>query len=193
MKRKLLFIMAALLLGVGTMAQQNLKLRFGSFNNVGLLQGGSDQNLQLQTINGMHYKTFFGGIGIGLDNYHFKSVPLFIDLRKNLQTKAQTPFVYADFGAAFPWDRRMGDEWSKSTFKTGFLYDLGLGYTIPVKGRFAINIAAGYSQKFVEEMQENDYRMWWDFPPYGPIETKKDTSHYNYTFRRFSFKIGFSF
>lgn len=174
-------------------AQQASTFRFHSINNVGLLEGGGDENLQVQTINGVQYKSFFGGIGIGLDNYYFKNIPLFVDLRKNLTAKKQTSFVYADFGASLPRDRRSGDAWSKSTFKTGLLYDFGLGYTIPIKGRFAVNVSAGYSEKFLKELREEARWTWIDFMPYVPSESYKDTSYYNYTFRRFSFKIGISF
>ena len=64
------------------MAQQSKKIKFHSINNIGLLKGQVDDVLQLQTINGIKYKSFFGGVGIGLDNYYFKTIPLFVDLRK---------------------------------------------------------------------------------------------------------------
>jgi hypothetical protein len=176
-------------------AQQPAKLRFHSINNVGLLEGGSDESLQLQTINGVQYRSFFGGVGIGMDNYYFKTIPLFADLRKDLFSKKQTPFIYLDLGASIPWDKTTSEnKWNISHFKTGFLYDMGIGYTLPIKGRWAVNASAGFSQKFLNETRESFYWIWNDFPPYTPpANANRDTSYYNYTMRRFSFKIGISF
>ena len=193
MKRILFFIALVLFLMNAITAQPVSKIKFHSVNSAGLLQGGSDKNLQLQSINGINYKSFFAGIGIGLDNYSFKSIPLFFDLRKNIKHTRQTPFVYADVGAGFPWDRSTADAWSKSNFQTGFFYDMGVGYTIPMKGRWAFNISAGFSKKFLNERREETRWLWMDYVRNGTPSSYTDTSYYRYTFRRFSFKIGISF
>jgi hypothetical protein len=193
MKRKI-FLAASLFLVVNVMAQKVGRFKYHSINNVGVVEGGSDANLQLQTINGIQYKTFFGGVGLGLDNYYFKTIPLFVDLRKNFFEKKLTPFAYVDFGADIPWDRAKVESWSTSYYKTGFFYDMGLGYSIPIKGRLALNISAGYSEKNLNETRETSYWIWRDFPPYDvPSTVNKDTTYYKYTLRRFSFKIGLSF
>jgi hypothetical protein len=193
MKRKI-FLAVSLLLMMNVIGQQGGKIKFHSINNTGLLVGKTDNNLQLQTINGIKYKTFSAGIGIGLDNYYFRTVPLFIDLRKSFLEKKLTPFVYLDLGASIPWDRAKVESWSTSYYKTGFFYDMGLGYSIPIKGRLELNISAGYSEKNLNETRETSYWIWRDFPPYDvPSTVNKDTTYYKYTLRRFSFKIGLSF
>jgi hypothetical protein len=50
---------------------------FHSINQVGILAGSSDATLQLQTINGINTKTWFAGLGVGLDYYYVRSVPFF--------------------------------------------------------------------------------------------------------------------
>lgn len=178
---------------MNAIGQQTGKIRFHSINNVGMVIGKTDKNLQLQTINGIKYKTYSAGIGIGLDNYYFKTVPLFVDLRKDLLNKKMTPFAYVDLGASIPGDRAKVDTWTTSYYNSGFFYDMGLGYSFPVKGRFAVNISAGYSQKVLNEDRENSGWMWRDYIAGGGISAYKDTTYYSYTLRRISLKVGFSF
>lgn len=178
---------------MNAVAQQKNKIRFQSINNAGVIIGGYEQAFQLQSINGIKYKTYSAGIGIGRDDYYFKTVPLFVDLRKNLLEKKITPFVYVDLGASFPWDRAKIETWTTSYYKSGFLFDAGLGYSIPVRGRFAFNFSAGYSQKILNETRETSSWMWTDYMPGFAPSSYKDTADYRYTLRRISLKIGFSF
>ena len=55
---------------------------FQSLLQGGLLDGAAGPSWQLQTINGIYYKTWFAGIGVGLDYYTMRTIPLFLDLRK---------------------------------------------------------------------------------------------------------------
>lgn len=195
MKKQILLV-ASLLLVMNVIGQQNGRIKFFSINNAGLVIGKNDNNLQLQTINGIKYKTYSAGIGAGLDNYYFKTVPLFIDLRKNIFEEKFTPFVYADFGASIPWDRAKVEPWTTSYYSSGFFYDMGVGYSIPIKGKLAINISAGYSQKVLNEARESTSWMWIDYVPVGGISSPasyKDTVDYKYQLRRISLKVGFSF
>lgn len=193
MKRLFILLIVILLSMTNALEAQNAGLRFHSINNVGLLEGGSDENLQLQTINGFLFKGFFGGIGIGLDNYYLKSVPLFVDVRKNIFDRRYTPFLYADAGAVFPWNRNTETQWSKDQYKTGFIYEGGIGYSLPVKGRFSMNFSAGYSQRFLKATTQNNRYYLTDNMPFAPMPATFDTVYNRYNFNRFSFKVGFSF
>lgn len=193
MKQKI-FLAAGLLLMINVMGQQKPSFKFHSITNVGVLTGANNAALQLQTINGVQYKTFFGGAGVGLDNYYFRTIPLFIDLRKNFLEKRLTPFAYVDLGSTIPWDRAKVESWSTSYYRSGLFYDMGLGYSIPIKGRFGLNVSAGYSQKVSNETSETSRWMWSDYIPLtGGMPSTKDTTYYKYTLRRISLKIGFSF
>src|SRR5215217_526732 len=100
----LLFAGTILLISVAN-AQGSGKIKFGSINSVGWLKGDSRNMVQAQSINGIRYKSFFCGIGVGLDNYYYKTIPVFADIRKNILSRKSTPFVYADLGISFPKDR----------------------------------------------------------------------------------------
>ena len=77
-------------------AQQNKtsKIRFQSVINIGLLEGEKGSAFQLQTINGIKYKSWFVGAGVGLDYYRYRTIPLFAELRKEFLKSANKIFVY---------------------------------------------------------------------------------------------------
>jgi hypothetical protein len=188
MKQKITVAVALVLLQLGAAAQLP-KYKFKTINQLGLLHGASGNEVQWQTINGLAYRGFFAGAGVGVDNYYFKTIPVFIDLRKNIFNSRNTPFVYADLGAGFPVRKKViVNPWEKTEYSPAVYYDLGLGFTTPVIGRLALNISMGYSQKNVS--QKNVYSYFWDFPPYGQSSTFE---YYDYTFRRLTLKLGLSF
>jgi hypothetical protein len=83
-------------------AQKNAAWQFHSINQLGLLEGQIGSAFQIQTINGAQYKSWFGGIGIGLDYYRFRSIPLFLDFRKDFGKKISS-FLFMQMGASiFP-------------------------------------------------------------------------------------------
>lgn len=171
--------------------QKNVKqkdLRFHSITQAGLLAGSSEGQLLLQTTNGVKYKTWFAGAGVGLDYYQVRSIPVFIDLRRNIIDRPQSPFVYADAGMNFPWIIQNEENWNIK-YKTGSYFDFGIGYNFPLKKSLALVVSGGYSQK---TLSAKEYTMNWflssSWPPPGSYIT-----NYDYTFRRFNLKVGLSF
>jgi hypothetical protein len=163
--------------------QKKAKPKFQSIMQVGLLEGETGSAFQLQTINGFKFKNFSAGVGVGLDYYSIRSIPLFLDLRKNILNKDQTPFVYVDAGIHFPWTGKQFD-WATET-DGGLFYDLGIGYRLPVKYN-AFLLSAGYSLKAYSA--EERYSYWCGINPCPEI-----VNQYEYKLRRFSVKFGFSF
>src|SRR5215217_9329028 len=105
------FSIMLLLFGSCIHAQKKEGLNFSSINQFGILKGASDQTFEVQSVNGIQYKSWFIGAGIGIDNYALKTVPVFIDFRKTVCNKKQTPFIYADLGASFPWNKEDKGAW----------------------------------------------------------------------------------
>ena len=172
---------------IGT-TQKNPKPAFTSINQVGIGWGATGDNLQLQTINGVSYKTYSVGLGIGLDYYWERTVPIFVDLRKNIFSKKQTPFVYADLGISIPWVKTDKENtWSKSEYENGSYMDIGIGYKIPINKKLFANLSFGYSQKKLDEERINEIGVF-DSPYRG-----NNSENYSYTLRRFSLKAGLSF
>ncbi len=83
--KSILLLILAVCLSVIVSAQQKTgtgNWQFHSINNIGLLEGQTGSAFQLQSINGMQYKSWYAGIGLGLDFYRYRTIPLFIDFRK---------------------------------------------------------------------------------------------------------------
>jgi len=158
--------------------------RFSSINQVGLLEGSNGHSMQLQTINGLRYKTWFTGIGVGLDYYRFRTIPLFIDVRKDLFNKLNTPFFYGDAGIHLPWvlDKEK-NWWGEADYNRGFYYDAGFGYNFNLGKNGALLFSGGISLKKIRETRHYEV-VCVTFP--CPAQSER----YDFTLRRFSLKAG---
>jgi hypothetical protein len=188
MRRKIFIIIVLVRLITGeAFAQEERKehLSFYSVFQEGIVTGESGTVLQLQLINGVKYKTFFAGAGIGLDYYYERSIPVFLDLRKKIFNNPAAPFLYADGGYAFLWQKE------KDIYQTdrsgGLFYELGAGYEIQVYKKLKLFLCAGYSYK---SLSKTINKMPW-LSVWPPLPNALDK--YNYSLRRISFKAGFRF
>ena len=128
-------------------------LRFQSINNIGLLEGQAGSAFQLQTVNGAQYKSWFAGVGIGLDYYRYRTIPLFLDVRKEFGKRSNKLFIYADAGMNLYWER---DKDVKQfpvddKIKNGFYGEAGVGYKWKLNQRINLLFNAGYSYKNITE------------------------------------------
>lgn len=182
MKHACFILFTWLCLGNSAVAQEKEKVKFSSINQFGMLKGSSDQTYQLQTVNGVKYKTWFAGIGVGLEEYYVKTIPVFVDVRKNLLKQNASPFLYADLGVSFPSEKEDKGAWQTSVYNKGLYYDAGLGYNIPIKGRLAFNFSAGLSYKKLHEERV-----------YGEAFGGNGKEYFEYSFRRISIKTALQF
>jgi hypothetical protein len=151
----------------------------------GIVTGQTVTALQMQLINGISYKLFFAGAGVGLDYYYERSVPIFLDLRVKIFNKAASPFVYADGGYSFLWQKEK--DASQVDSDGGLFYELGIGYEVTVNKKIKILLAGGYSYKALSKtMNEMPWLSAWP-PP------KEAIRNYDYSLQRISVKAGFSF
>ena len=67
MKIKILLLISVALFFAFEKIHAQEKLKFTSTNYAGLLISGTKNSFQLQTINGLRYKEFSAGIGVGMD------------------------------------------------------------------------------------------------------------------------------
>ena len=120
--------------------------------------------MQLQTVQGIRYGKWFAGIGAGLDYYHMRTIPLFLDIRREFFNKKNAPFLYADGGYNFAWARdRDKSEWSNISFDGGLFYDVGLGYRIGTASKQnGFLISAGYSFKYLRESHASQVCINWN-------------------------------
>jgi hypothetical protein len=189
MKRILILVFSVCIAGRMS-AQQKTPARawqFHSINNVGLLEGQTGSAFQLQSINGMQYKSWYAGIGLGLDFYRDRTIPLFIDFRKEFGSSVNKFFAYADGGVNFCWltDNEKTTYLADDHFETGFYMDLGLGYKIGLGKTNHLLLSIGYSLKKLKET----YNSYYYYPP----DNKLDKEEINYNLNRLTLKMGWEF
>jgi hypothetical protein len=167
-----------------TSKQNKSSCSFTSIIQVGMVAGEANDSYQLQTVNGIKYKTWMAGVGIGIDGYRYRSIPLFLQLRKEFNLSTNALFLYSDIGLNYPWVKDSQKEpYSVSKYAHGVYYDGGLGYKLLLK-RQSILFSSGFTLK---EMSED--RSSSDICPFvGPCFETKDV--YHYSLKRLSFKVG---
>lgn len=187
--RKYYFSLLLLFVAVaaGAQAKKDCNIGFASNNSVGFVTGESNAELLVQTVNGIEWKGWFLGAGVGLDYYNVRSVPVFGELRKKLLNKSKSPYVYASAGHHYLW---LEEEsmWEKD-HKGGFYYDMGVGYEIGLsKSRrpfpSSLFFSAGYSGKKYSKKQ--DAYPWMSVWP-RPFDSFKT---FEYKDSRISVKMG---
>ena len=188
--KRILFFVFCVCMSYNISAQQktvSCPWQFHSINNVGLLEGETGSAFQLQTINGMQYRSWYAGVGLGLDFYRYRTIPLFIDFRKEFGSEINKFFAYADGGVNFAWltDNEKATNLPDDHFETGFYTDLGLGYKVGVGKTNHLLLSIGYSLKKLKET----YTSYYYFPP----GNKSDKEEINYSLNRLTIKVGWEF
>lgn len=183
--------MLAWVLAGSIMAQQQTaspKISFSSQNYLGVLEGGSGTSFLAQSINGVRYKSLFTGIGVGLDHYFERSVPVFLSVGSFLPSKKWPFYFHGDAGLDFPWVTRMNSQrYSRGEFSPGFYWAGGMGYKFSFKKQpFGLMVNAGYSFKHMIQREELMY-ICLD-PPCDVVRER-----YDYRLKRMSLKLGIIF
>ena len=78
------YFLVLLLISISILSSAQKKtcnLKFHSVNSLSFLNGENEVSAGLQSVNGLQRGNFFAGVGVGLDYYIHRSVPLFADLR----------------------------------------------------------------------------------------------------------------
>jgi hypothetical protein len=191
MKNTFLFTLFILACCIASAQQAEKKKKSGcgcSFNSilqVGMLEGSAGSSFQVQSINGFRFGRVSTGIGIGLDKYRLRSLPVFFDLRTDLSKKPNTAFVFGDIGINYPWVVKGNNGfWGTRKYDRGIYYDAGAGYKFNVGKSRSLIFSAGYSMK---KMRETQYMpAICDFGPCPALEGER----FDFTLKRFSLKAG---
>lgn len=133
--------------------EKNSLVQFHSINLAGLIEGQKGSSLSLQSINGVQYKSLFGGIGIGLDLYRYRTIPLFISLRNEFGKTRNKFFVFADAGTNFYWKKDDDEKmyYENDKFENGFYGGGGVGYTLNLNQHLSFLLSTEYSHKKLSE------------------------------------------
>jgi hypothetical protein len=157
----------------------------------GLMNGSWQTNGYVQTTHGIHYKQWFAGVGVGIDYYRYRTIPVFAELRRTFGRHGVQPFVVAAAGINATWPNEQqkleNNGWwqtSTSDFHNGFYSRVGAGVILNAgkKVRFGVNIA--YNYKTLSRTYTG-----WIFEPW-PQPTSSTEKTMEYKLNRLS--IGFS-
>ena len=196
--RKQLFIslsLVAFVLQLQAQQKATPKLVFHSIEQAALVNGNNAVSGALQTVNGVGYNNWFAGVGAGLDFYRYRSVPLFLDLRRSFEVKKGNKlFVYADGGYNLPWVKSKAPElaiwgWPNNTdykYKGGAYMEAGFGYAVQFKGGNALLLSTGYSHKYFSEKRTTITRT-------GENTETTDLQKFAYSMNRLMIKLGWQF
>jgi hypothetical protein len=168
--------------------KKNCSCAFRSLFNLGILEGEKGSEFHLQTIQGLRFGKWFTGIGAGLDYYQARTIPLFVDIRREFFNKKNAPFIYADGGYNFAWPTKDDKEHYgiKIKYDGGLYYDVGLGYRITAGKQAAFLLSAGYSYKFLREKRFNPVCV--TYPCYSVMYLENEW--FTYDLNRLSIKVG---
>jgi len=172
--------------------KKNATYKFHSINSISLINGDNATTGGLQSINGFQKGNLFAGVGIGLDYYLYRTVPLFADFRYEFGKTKNKFFAYADGGVNFDWVEEEYNDgpifiWdgsrNTSEFHNGAYTDVGLGYMVGTKKGGGLVLSLGHSYKSLEKTIS--YQDW------RTQETITDV--YNYNLNRIVLKVGWKF
>ena len=185
-----------LLVNAQQINEKNSSAKFISIIQLGILEGDAGKTFgQIQLVNGFQQNAWFYGLGVGIDYYGSKrSIPLFVDVKRNLKKGNKTPFVFADGGYNVSWLRDseksyIGGRNYKPT--GGMYYEAGIGYKFILKNKLAFGFSAGYSFKEQKETYGNTLII--ESPVDGQPYYNPPVDSYHYKFRRVSIKFNCSF
>ncbi len=177
------FSTAALAQESSTSKKKKCGCSFSSINQLGLLAGEKNEAFQFQTINGLQYRTWMVGAGVGIDGYRFRSIPLFLHLRKEFNLNSNAIFIYNDIGMNFPWLKtEQKTFFVPGGYDPGIYYDGGVGYKILMK-KLAFVFSGGFSLKEFSEDRPSGF-----CPFSGPCYDQVD--NYFFSLKRISLKLG---
>ncbi len=113
----------------------------------------SEVSTSFQTIDGIRFSEWFSGIGIGLDYYRYRTLPLFFDVRRYFGNEKKA-FVYGDLRYNFPMPEKPGKEiyYTSYHFTGGIYTDIGIGYQLPLYKKTSFVFNLGYSYKKLQNI-----------------------------------------
>ncbi len=137
---------------IQTVNAQKGSVHFSSTTSIGIATGESESALMVESINGIKFSKWFTGVGVGLDYYQYKSLPLFVNGRRYFDKQGKS-FVYGNAGYNLPLKNKPKRELGFFTdyhFSGGIIAGGGVGYSFPLNNKTSIIFSIGYSYKELE-------------------------------------------
>lgn len=184
--RRLILLICACTIAQAAAAQH--RPAYHSQHYIGLLEGATSSSFQLQTIHGIRYQNWFGGIGAGLDYYYYRTVPLFLSFTRYTGRGNNGFFFSIDGGTNFFWGYNnkyypASPTGGSGDFSPSWYYGGSAGYRIGLKDKKdAVLLNIGYSAKQLAETMGT-----------ACINPPCYFERYDYRLNRLSLRLGLSF
>ena len=184
----ILFLLFALGNNASLQEVKKEKRALGSQVSAGIAEGQYGTAFHIETVNGLRGKTWFNGIGAGIDYYYFRSVPLYFSSTKYLSASNHSFYLQGNAGLNFAWEEERMNTWNEvsSDFKPGLFWNGSIGWATGLDRKNSFLFGLGYSYKFLKEIKEVAV-----FCVNPPCENSIET--YRYSLRRLSLKLGWQF
>lgn len=174
---------------------QKKTVRFSNITNVALLKGSSQNAFGLETINGIKIDKWRVGIGVGIDNYGTKSIPVFVDVRRSFSNKKWQPLVYADGGIDYhlyndAFNSKLFDQTNMFKLFNTFFGEAGVGLSKAISKKNSINITLGFSYKQLSYL-ERDFNA--TFPVIAGSLYNTNDIQKDFYYRRLALRVGMQF
>lgn len=195
--KKLLLIAFIISVNATTYAQKTLK-KSGVWNpwgvaELGLLAGSHEGNGDLRLQGGVSKNNWQLGAGIAKDDYHFSSVPMYLQARRSFSTKKRRPFVLASLGYNFATEPDYTPNWigigggTSSTYQysSGYYVEIGAGYAFRTHKKWGYNLSFSYTKKTMTEKYSGS--VW------NGAFTDNNTTENTFLMNRYALRIGIRF
>ncbi|HEX6846877.1 MAG TPA: hypothetical protein VF144_07860 [Chitinophagaceae bacterium] len=191
MRKPLLFVLlsfVAIINEIQAQEKKGVKKYFSSQISTGILEGEQNTSFHVELLNGVHYKTWFAGIGTGLDYYYYRTLPVYLSGIKYLSPKNHSFFVQGDVGMNFVWEDERITAWNEVShqFKPGLYWNGIVGFATGLDRKNAFSFGVGYSYKSFEEIKE--IAVWCFNPP-----CESSFERYKYNLNRLTLRLGWQF
>ena len=174
--QKIFFLFTIIISTIAVHAQS--KPSYTAIIEAGVLKGGSDNSNTILFTNGIRYKNAMGGVGVGIDNYLFRSIPLFVRVRKSFGNHLLQPFISASAGIniSHPTNGQKSSYFfsDSARVKNGFMADVSTGVSVKIYKQLRGFISAGFSYKTTKVIYKNG-----DYTPNEPTEPGTDIYRMN--------------
>ena len=164
------------------------KREFSSQISAGIIEGEQRTSFHVEMLNGIWYKTWFAGVGTGLDYYYFRSIPVYLSAAKYLSPRNHSFYVQGDAGVNFAWEDQPSFNWNEvnSEFKPGVYWNTSFGFATGLDRKNSFLFGLGYSHKSLREIKEMTVPC---FNP--PCQNTFET--YRYNLNRLTLRLGWQF
>ncbi len=185
MKNVLLYLLSLIAFSTLNAQHQPKKIHFTSINSVGMLNGEIASTFTMQSINGLQYKKLSAGIGIGIDNYGYRTIPFTFYIKHSFLKGNTHPFLFSDMGVGkYVETNNQSEKWpyglKPSSVKNSFCGEWGIGFEKTISNGCLFFMSAGYSLKKFAYTQ----KLPW-------INSPTDNEYrYNYSYNRYVLKMG---